>query len=347
MVHETDTDVNVKVHETDSDVKVHETDSDVKVHETDTDVNVKVHETDTDVNVKVHETDTDVKVHETDSDVKVHETDTDVNVKVHETDTDANVKVHETDTDVKVHETDTDITVHETDTGVNVKVHEIDIDLKEKVHETDTDTRWVSSKSRAVIALKNNLSVVAAHLESMAADNIPEAKAYHTTLVSVQFLKIMHLLFACFKEDPLSYFRIFDYARWPRDRLELARYGTEDLLKLLDIFPGIFNYEEEKERIKSQFSLLKAFLVNQNPNDMKEIYEVILAAKQERFRDIIKVIELMCCISPCTAECERGFSTMKSIKTPLRSRLEQDTLQNLMHINLSGPSVEDYNLTEI
>lgn len=50
--------------------------------------------------------------------------------------------------------------------------------------------RWVSSKSRVVSALKNNLCVTAAHLEAMAADNIP----HHSTLVSVQYLKTMHVM---------------------------------------------------------------------------------------------------------------------------------------------------------
>lgn len=116
-----------------------------------------------------------------------------------------------------------------------------------------------------------------------------------------------HYRFACFKEDPLSYFRIFDYARWPRDRLELARFGTEDLLKLLDIFPGIFNDEEEKKRIKSQFSLLKAFLVNQNPNDMKEVMFIVFKSKYVKLFNLVwkhfflLLYNIICDIENCTA----------------------------------------------
>lgn len=56
----------------------------------------------------------------------------------------------------------------------------------------------VSSKSKAVVTLKNNLEVAVNHLEAMVASNeVPEAKAYHTALTSVQFIKTLHVMVDC------------------------------------------------------------------------------------------------------------------------------------------------------
>lgn len=44
-----------------------------------------------------------------------------------------------------------------------------------------------------------------------------------------------------------------------------------------------------------------------------------------------------------TACCERGFSTLKRIKSDWRSRLETETLDNLMRISIDGPDLESYN----
>ena len=44
-----------------------------------------------------------------------------------------------------------------------------------------------------------------------------------------------------------------------------------------------------------------------------------------------------------TACCERGFSTLKRIKSDWRSRLRTETLDHLMRISIDGPDLESYN----
>ena len=51
----------------------------------------------------------------------------------------------------------------------------------------------------------------------------------------------------------------------------------------------------------------------------------------------------ICCSLP--ADCERGFSTMKRVKTPLRNRLGEATLDNLLTISIEGP--EDFNFESV
>ncbi|KAH3734953.1 hypothetical protein DPMN_041413 [Dreissena polymorpha] len=41
-----------------------------------------------------------------------------------------------------------------------------------------------------------------------------------------------------------------------------------------------------------------------------------------------------------TADCERGFSTMKRIKTENRSRMKSAVLNALMSVSIEGPDIE-------
>ncbi len=43
-----------------------------------------------------------------------------------------------------------------------------------------------------------------------------------------------------------------------------------------------------------------------------------------------------------TADCERAFSTMKRVKTPLRNRLKTTTLDWLLRISIEGPDLKDF-----
>lgn len=51
-------------------------------------------------------------------------------------------------------------------------------------------------------------------------------------------------------------------------------------------------------------------------------------------------------ISPSSAEAERGFSTLKLIKTRLRSRLSQNVLNDLLGIKMCSRSINDFDPTE-
>ena len=58
--------------------------------------------------------------------------------------------------------------------------------------------------------------------------------------------------FSNFKENPLALFKIFDYSKWPRERQELARFGTDDLMSLTGLFPYAFS-DEEKVLVQQEF----------------------------------------------------------------------------------------------
>lgn len=47
-----------------------------------------------------------------------------------------------------------------------------------------------------------------------------------------------------------------------------------------------------------------------------------------------------------TADCERAFSTMKRVKTPLRNRLKTSTLDCLLRISIEGPDLNDFDFEQ-
>ena len=67
-------------------------------------------------------------------------------------------------------------------------------------------------------------------------------------------------------------------------------------------------------------------------------------AKDPTFSSLYPSFSKLAFILPVsTADCERGFSTLKKFKTPLRNRLKTETLDMLMHISLESPELKELN----
>ena len=62
--------------------------------------------------------------------------------------------------------------------------------------------------------------------------------------------------------------------------------------------------------------------------------------------NILAVMDLILTMSPSSAEAERGFSQLKLLKTPLRSRLNQLSLNYCLCIKLHSPSIKQFNPAE-
>ena len=48
-----------------------------------------------------------------------------------------------------------------------------------------------------------------------------------------------------------------------------------------------------------------------------------------------------------TADCERGFSTMKRIKTRLRSQMSNVTLNQCMRVSMEAPALDSFNFNTV
>ncbi|XP_061174866.1 zinc finger protein 862-like [Saccostrea echinata] len=147
--------------------------------------------------------------------------------------------------------------------------------------------------------------------------------------------------FSVFKESPVKDMNlVFNFKTWPLDRETLCVYGMKSLDTILNYFNPIF--EQERDNIHTEYQNLKAYMA---PYKTMPIYDAYLSLVQTgvpSLRNIVKVVELMLCLSCSTAKCERVFSSLKLLKTRLRSSLTQDNLNSQLQIMVEGPSLAEF-----
>ena len=60
------------------------------------------------------------------------------------------------------------------------------------------------------------------------------------------------------------------------------------------------------------------------------------------YPNFVKLAEVCLTLPISTADCERAFSTMRRVKTRLRSEMNNSTLNNCMRISIEGPSLQSF-----
>ena len=56
----------------------------------------------------------------------------------------------------------------------------------------------------------------------------------------------------------------------------------------------------------------------------------------------VKLAQVCLTLPISTADCERAFSTMRRIKSRLRSEMNNNTLNHCMRISIEGPQLQDF-----
>ncbi|KAM5180722.1 zinc finger protein 862-like [Mantella aurantiaca] len=105
--------------------------------------------------------------------------------------------------------------------------------------------------------------------------------------------------------------------------------------------PPILNYESSRQ----EWTVASKMIKSQSYKDFSPRQILLKMATtselKESFPNLAKLAHIGLVIPVSTAECERGFSALKRIKTCLRNRMNQNTLNNLMLISLEGPDPRD------
>ena len=91
------------------------------------------------------------------------------------------------------------------------------------------------------------------------------------------------------------------------------------------------------EDLMSEWLELRVYLIlNSSSMMMKEVL-VMLAKQQALSSRVYPNFNKLCLTLPiATVDCERAFSTMRRIKTHLRSQMINTTLNNCMRISMEG-----------
>ena len=140
--------------------------------------------------------------------------------------------------------------------------------------------------------------------------------------------------------------KITDTSEWPVDnKTSFATFGRQELETILKHFENLACVQEcDKEKLlESEWPDFKMWVKKRHLNDWQKVFKHELL--KEKYQNLLIIFEIILVIPMSTAECERGFSALKRIKTDWRSRLFVEMTHSLMNILQTGPSIEKYDAT--
>lgn len=139
-------------------------------------------------------------------------------------------------------------------------------------------------------------------------------------------------------------------------------------MKAFSVFsdPSYFEAEKEDDVVKSVNILAKQYGLNSDEayTEISDIRHYIPALEKgsssvSSFIDLLitketssmfPILSKLACIHktlpPHTADCERDFSRMKLIKTNIRNKMGEDSLDYLMRISINGPPCDKFPFDE-
>ena len=178
------------------------------------------------------------------------------------------------------------------------------------------------------------------YLDTVKLEGVPVSDATLTAFLT-DCIKFMKARFEHLESSPFTDFHIFDFRNHPNLAADLADYGDENIIKLVNYFSTVLT-EEERESIPLQWPALKALMKTRHRKSPFEILRGLLVEKPEMVQDILVLVRIMITLSPSSAAVERGFSQMKAIKTSRKSRMTNSNLAALMKVNHMDATLDTF-----
>jgi hypothetical protein len=134
--------------------------------------------------------------------------------------------------------------------------------------------------------------------------------------------------------------------------LALVQYGVAEIRQIVNHFQALlpgFNLDAAIQ----EWTDLKAYITRNDHFRACHPLAVFQRVSKEddqcqHYQNILKIINLCSLFPLSNATCERGFSTMKRIKSDWRCRLSNDTVNILMRIEMSGPDgIADFKARDV
>ena len=141
------------------------------------------------------------------------------------------------------------------------------------------------------------------------------------------------------------------------------RFQNNDIMAAFATVTETSNYVPEKEEellragaiLSEQFGLdnestqaeiadVAHYVEVMDSNKDQGMVEILMgnSSMVAMFPNLAKICKIYRTIPPHTADCERDFSRMKLIKSELRNRMKEDTLDCLLRIAISGPEPHEF-----
>ena len=141
---------------------------------------------------------------------------------------------------------------------------------------------------------------------------------------------------------PLSFLSADDLAQYGNSEIDILieHFGTDKTTKSGAIVKAII----DSSKIKPEWSLLKKVVLEQKyprANTM-ELWQIISSFYSDTFPNLLKLAQIAILLPLQTADVERGFSCQNLVHNSQRNRLDADTLNKLMTVDLVGPPIDQF-----
>ena len=171
-------------------------------------------------------------------------------------------------------------------------------------------------------------------------------KVYRPYLQSV----IDHITARMESNDLISSMSVFDPRHLP-DTEELSDYGMEKMRTLINYYSvaqrvklnedeGVSQPDIDAEETESEWKLFRRVIfIQYKSSSLQQVLSRLIGSGDisVAFPNLSKLAAILEVLPVTTATVERTFSSMKLIKTRLRSRMGENTLEHTMRICIKGP----------
>ncbi|CAM4696780.1 unnamed protein product [Leuciscus chuanchicus] len=141
-------------------------------------------------------------------------------------------------------------------------------------------------------------------------------------------------------------FQVFNHDVWPETVEELVDYGIEEVHFLLDHFKVVLERNGcDFALAEEEFQTLKTLVfMSFKDKSYHGLWEVLLTKEPycSDLQNILHLVRIMLILPVSAAQCERGFSVQKRIKSDIRSSLHPKTVEDLIRISVEGPPLEAF-----
>ena len=148
--------------------------------------------------------------------------------------------------------------------------------------------------------------------------------------------------------DILHAFNVLEPSKFPKDPQEMRSYGIGQITKVAEVLAKHRDYQEELEvewRILMRNFLAHPGFEEDTKLDAATFWQSYLGKDSAEFEFPPKVrfvVHSSLSLPASTADPERSFTVMKSIRPQSRNRLCAERIDALMRIRLNGPPIEKF-----
>ena len=143
--------------------------------------------------------------------------------------------------------------------------------------------------------------------------------------------------------DAMKGVRLLNFVSWPIDTPAFDTFGDLEVSLLVNHFkPLLEKNEVSLDAVPTEWSAFKYYAA-QNLQGNSNIWPLLLTHYRGNFPNLAHLIEILLLFPISNATVERGFSTMRQMKTDWRSRLGEETLDHLLRISADGPTLSLFN----